>query len=89
MHHLLFDFVCVGLVEIEVRDEVNLELEKGKELALLVDDLLLCDGSMRYLLRYYLGVEGINVLILRSQVHRDNTHEMYLGVLPHYSILQG
>lgn len=50
VEHLLLYFVGVGLVEVEMRHKVHLELEEPKELALFVYDLLLSNRSVGNLL---------------------------------------
>ena len=53
---LLFYFVVIGLMEVEMSDEVNLEREEGEELTLFLNDLLLSYSSVGYLFWNYFGV---------------------------------
>ena len=87
MHHLLLDFISVGLKEIEMSYKVHLKLEESQELPLLVDYLFLSYGSMSYFLRDNFRVQRVHILILGGEVHRHNSHEMDLSVLTYDTIV--
>lgn len=46
VNHLLLDFISVGLMKIEMSYEVHLKGKEVEEFTLLVNDLLLRDGSV-------------------------------------------
>lgn len=88
MHQLFFYFVRIGRVEVKVSDEVNLELEEGEELPLLLNYLLLGDGSVGDLLRHYLRVKWEHVFVLGGQVHGGDSHQVDLLVLADDAVVQ-
>ena len=65
-------------MEVEVRHEVHLELEQLQELTLLVYNLFLRDSPVGNLFRYDLRVQWEHILVLGSQVHGDNAHQVDL-----------
>ena len=77
------DEVGVTLVQVVRSDEVHLELEPKQEFFFAGQNLFLSEGSVRDLFRNHFRVQGVNVLVLRREVHAADARLVDVGVLKH------
>lgn len=74
-------------MEVEMRHEINLEVEGSQKLLLLAQDVFSWDSFVSDLVRNDLGVQREDVLVFGSKVHRGDTNAMHIFVLESLTLL--